>query len=258
MEYFVHREGSNLGPYSLAEMQHQLAAGSITSDDLAWHEGLPQWQPVSTLISSVSAGPSMLPVANASTTTTESTDETRQSYFSHEQQVRSVGTFFRFNGVLQLILAALILLALAVAFVIFPDRGLGAHLTQFVTMAIEGAIFVIVGGVTFWAGSLLRNLDRKAFVPAVIVAAFGLLAIPIGTLINGFILYLLLCDKGRFVLSDPYRDVVAATPQYQWKTALWVKIIIGLMVLAFVLVVVISMLLALGNKVQQMESGLSH
>jgi hypothetical protein len=256
MEYFVHRAGSNLGPYSLAELQQQLAAGSINPDELAWHEGLPQWQPLSTLISSAGAGPITPPVGTVSTTATRSADETRQLYFPHEQQVRSVGTFFRFMGAIQLFFAAIILLAGALAS--FAGGGLGAHLTQIVVIAIEGAVFVAIGGVTFWAGNLLRELDRKAFVPAVVVAAFGLLGIPIGTLINGFILYLLLSEKGRFVLSDTYRTIVAATPQYQWKTALWVKIIIGLTVLAFVSVAVISMLLALGNQVHQQGSGISH
>ena len=256
MQYFVHRAGSNLGPYSLAELQQQLAAGSISSDDLVWHEGLPHWQPVSTLIPSTGAGPMTPPVGTASTSATGSADEMRQLYFPHEQQVRSVGMFFRIMGGFQLLFAAIILLAGTLAS--FAGEGFGAHLVQFVAIAIESAIVIIIGGVSFWAGNLLRKLDHKAFIPVIVVAAIGLLGIPVGTLINGFILYLLLCEKGRFVLSDPYRAIVAATPQYQWKTALWVKIIIGLMILAFVSVVVISILLALGNQVRQIESGLSH
>jgi hypothetical protein len=256
MQYFVHREGSNLGPYSLAELQQQLAAGSINSDDLAWHEGLPQWQPVSTLIPAAGAVPITPSIEIVSPTATGSADETRQLYFSHEQQVRSVGTLFRFMGGIQLFLAAIILLAGTLAS--FAGDGIGAHVAQFAVILTEGAIIVALGGVAFWTGGLLRELDHKAFITAVILGVIGLLGIPIGTLINGFILYLLLSEKGRFVLSDPYRAVVVATPQYQWKTALWVKILIGLFVLIFVSVVVISMLLALGNQVHPLASGTSH
>jgi hypothetical protein len=49
MEFFIHRDGVDYGPYSAEEVKSQLAAGTILPSDYAWFEGEPDWAPVSSL-----------------------------------------------------------------------------------------------------------------------------------------------------------------------------------------------------------------
>ena len=43
MQIYVLRNGEQAGPYSLTEIQAQLANGDLSLEDLAWHEGLADW-----------------------------------------------------------------------------------------------------------------------------------------------------------------------------------------------------------------------
>lgn len=252
MQYLVYRAAGNLGPFSIEQLQQQVAAGTVRADELAWHEGLPQWQPVSTFLPGASPATSPATYAPAAgAASTGSAEGTRRAYLAHEQNVRSIGTYFCFSGGMQLFAAVMLAICGGLAAIPRPDSK--ASTLPLAVVAVEVVVFLILGGLTVWAGRLLRRLDRKAFVAGIIVAAIGLLGVPVGTLISVYILYLILCESGRFVLSDSYRAVVAATPEIQWKTALWVKILIGLIVLAFVSVVAISILLALGQTVHHVQ-----
>jgi hypothetical protein len=64
-----------------------------------------------------------------------------------------------------------------------------------------------------------------------VLSEVGLLGFPIGTLINGYILYLLLSKKGRKVFSDEYRQIVSLTPHIKYRTSIVVCILLGLIVL---------------------------
>ena len=65
----------------------------------------------------------------------------------------------------------------------------------------------------------LRNLKSWGRIPAALFAGIGLLAFPIGTLINGYILYLLLSAKGRMVFSAEYREIIQQTPEIKYRTS---------------------------------------
>ncbi len=54
-----------------------------------------------------------------------------------------------------------------------------------------------------------------------------LLDFPIGTLISGYILYLLLSEKGRRIFRSDYAEIVAATPQIKFKIPLRFFIVLG-------------------------------
>lgn len=43
MQIHVARDGHRMGPFSLEEVNRQLAAGSLGLSDLAWYEGIPNW-----------------------------------------------------------------------------------------------------------------------------------------------------------------------------------------------------------------------
>ena len=50
MNYFVHHEGQQLGPFTDSQLRDQLATGKVSPTDLAWREGLPSWVPAGTIL----------------------------------------------------------------------------------------------------------------------------------------------------------------------------------------------------------------
>lgn len=51
MDYYVHRDGQQYGPYTLEQLSHLVAASNFSPEDLCWHEGLEEWQPISSVTS---------------------------------------------------------------------------------------------------------------------------------------------------------------------------------------------------------------
>ena len=47
MDFLIHHDGREIGPYSESEVRSRLISGAIVSSDLAWHEGAPDWAPLS-------------------------------------------------------------------------------------------------------------------------------------------------------------------------------------------------------------------
>ncbi len=60
MQIHIARNGQKLGPYSLEEVNRQLAAGTLTTADLGWYEGAAGWMPLTSVpgvgVGSVSGG----------------------------------------------------------------------------------------------------------------------------------------------------------------------------------------------------------
>lgn len=46
MQIYIKRHGQRVGPFSLAEVNRQLAGGSLNPSEQAWYEGAPGWKPV--------------------------------------------------------------------------------------------------------------------------------------------------------------------------------------------------------------------
>ena len=84
-------------------------------------------------------------------------------------------------------------------------------------------------------------MNSKIKIPATIFSAIGLLSVPIGTLINGYILYLIYSAKGNMVFSEEYRKVIAATPNIKYKTSIIIWIFLGIVVLGIAAAVLLPM-----------------
>jgi uncharacterized RDD family membrane protein YckC len=76
MEIWIGRDGERHGPYQEDDVRQWLRSGQVSPQDLAWYEGLADWQPLSVLFPdeahstpAASAAPSMppLPSTNAAT-----------------------------------------------------------------------------------------------------------------------------------------------------------------------------------------------
>ena len=74
-------------------------------------------------------------------------------------------------------------------------------------------------------------------------SVIGLLAIPVGTIISGYFLYLLLSKKGTVIFSPQYKQIIAATPHIKYKTS---KIVIALLLILIALIA-IALIVALGG-----------
>jgi hypothetical protein len=66
MQIHVARNGQKMGPFSLEEVNRQLAAGTLSLSDLAWYEGAAGWAALST-VPGVSAGAAPTAAASVST-----------------------------------------------------------------------------------------------------------------------------------------------------------------------------------------------
>lgn len=56
MQIHVARDGHRMGPFSLEEVNRQLATGSLNLTDLAWYEGIPNWIALSEVPGIVAGG----------------------------------------------------------------------------------------------------------------------------------------------------------------------------------------------------------
>ena len=61
MGIHISRNGERYGPYSLSQVQAGLDAGSIQRNDLAWHDGLPDWVSVSAIQGIIPPAPRAAP-----------------------------------------------------------------------------------------------------------------------------------------------------------------------------------------------------
>jgi hypothetical protein len=57
MQIHIARNGQPMGPFSLEEINRQLAAGTLSLSDQAWYEGAAGWTPLSTVPGVSSGGP---------------------------------------------------------------------------------------------------------------------------------------------------------------------------------------------------------
>ena len=63
MQIYIHRDGQQFGPYSAEQARDFLAAGNLLPGDLAWHDGAPNWVPLSEVLPSTEPAPE--PIARA-------------------------------------------------------------------------------------------------------------------------------------------------------------------------------------------------
>ena len=156
----------------------------------------------------------------------------RQAHINHEASVRSIG-FLYYLGAIALTIATLGSLIELVG--ILADH---ADVRAMANVSIPLGIFGVLAIIQWVTARGIRTLRPRGRIMGVILSAIGLLAFPIGTLINGYILYLLLAKKGKTVFSPGYKEIITATPQVKCKTSRTVWIVLGIL-----LVVVAGILL---------------
>jgi len=137
----------------------------------------------------------------------------RGEHIKHETSVRSIGTLYIFGAGLAIFVTLPILL-----------RGRWDFLVD--------TYLLVIAAVLWFIGKGLRALNPRARTWATIISAIGLVAVPLGTLINAYFLYMLHSKKGTMVLSLQYKAVIDATPDIKCRTS---KVLIFLAILLLTL-----------------------
>lgn len=154
-------------------------------------------------------------------------EEIRQAHLSHESSIRAVGTLYLLGGALLTLSCVLGLTAMLMAVATTGGGGPKvASLVGFVGTFVYAALAVLM----FWLGRGLRRLNPSVRIVAAVFAGIGLIGFPIGTLINAYILWLLLSKKGKTVFSEDYRRILAETPHINQRTPWWAWVLLALMI----------------------------
>lgn len=263
MEWFYAVGNEQKGPVGEQEFQQLLAQGTVNAQTLVWREGLAAWQPYGT----TTLAPTSVPVALGGVLCAEcgrnfppteviplsgrmycatckpvalqrlqeglpastGSEETRQQYLKHEASVKSVGILYYLGGIALTVMGGASLVAAGSA-------GTGL-MSLFV-----GALLLLLGVGQLVVGYGLRRLKSWARIPTAILSGFGLLGFPIGTIINAYIMYLVLCAKGKMVFSEEYADVIAQTPHIKYRTSIVVWILLGLIVFVIAAALILPLL----------------
>lgn len=150
-----------------------------------------------------------------------SAEEVSKKYIKHEACVKSIGTLY--------CIGAGLLLAAGITGPFANQKDpIGARI-------LVSVIFIGLGIFQLWVSKGLWALKSWVRIPVGVLSGLGLLAFPLGTIINGYILYLVFCEKGTKVFSPEYQQVVAATPQIKYKTSIIVWIVLGILITIIVL-----------------------
>jgi hypothetical protein len=146
----------------------------------------------------------------------------RREHLNHETSIKGIGTLWVVSGVAMLIGGAVI--------------AIGAIAEVGAFTVILGILYTAMGGFAFWVGRGIRRFDKRVRTAAIVLSAVGLLGFPMGTVINGYMMYLLLSRKGEMIFSDQYREIVARTPHVRYRTPIYVWVLVavfaGLIILA--------------------------
>lgn len=250
------------GPVEQPEWERLIQQGMITDSTMVWREGMGNWQaygeirnPASAVASPVAAAP---PGASAGGVVcsqcgkgfpldqvvkinnqyvcagckplavqklreglvSSDAEQLRKDHINHEASVKSVGWLYFLGAAALLLMAGFGLFASA-------SRARPSSAPEI----ILALVLLGLAGLQIWAGIGLRRLSPWARIPSGILSGIGLLGFPLGTLINGYILYLLFSKKGAMVFSEEYRQAIQQTPHIKYRTSIVVWILLVLLLL---------------------------
>jgi hypothetical protein len=175
------------------------------------------------------------PYATGSSGSQVEAERIRHDLGPHEANVRALGLIYLTFSILFGLAALGLLAATLMGQLTTPDAG---------PIPWFGVAGVVALGcwLYYWIGSGLRALRPYPRVGAIVISGLGVLGFPLGTLIHGYFLYLLVSDKGKKVFSPEYQLVIAATPHLKFQSRWMLGCFVILLVLGaiFALTIVFS------------------
>jgi hypothetical protein len=170
----------------------------------------------------LNSNPYAPPTANVdlSSTTSSVEKKIRREHIRHEIQLKSVGTLYGLGALLILLSGFAVLIPL-----FFEDTPSDVPLGFLIGISL---FYIALGSAMAAMAYGYRKLRPWVKIPGTILSGLGLLGIPLGTLINGYILYLIWCAKGQMVLENKYQRIIEATPHVKFQRTLGDKIALGI------------------------------
>jgi hypothetical protein len=161
----------------------------------------------------------------------------RKSHLSHEANIQSFGCLYTLGGIMG-ILIGIFYIGLGI-FVMAggenPQAGVNPMAAGIMTTLI-GVVFLAIAVAQLFAGRSMQTLNPSGKILAIVVAAIGAILLPVcGTVISGYLLYLLVSAKGEMVFSSAYKEVMQATPHIRYRTSMIVWIFLFLLIGAILL-----------------------
>lgn len=145
----------------------------------------------------------------------------RQELIGHEASIQSIGLLYIVGSIVAVLYGIVVSLASSQA------MAVGRRDAE---VALVIAVVVLVLGIGQGAvGFGLRRLRSWTRIPVGVLSGIGLIAVPLGTIINGYILYLIFSEKGNRVFSPEYQEIIRQTPHIKYRTSIIVKIFLGLL-----------------------------
>jgi hypothetical protein len=170
----------------------------------------------------------------------DSPEHIRRAHLSHEASVRSIGTLYYLGAILWALGAAVSLHNLLY---MLSQRDGWPKISALIIEILFGILLPAAMAVLLvFGGRGLRKLTPWGRVVGIVIGVIGLAAIPVGTILGIYILYLLLSKKGKMVFSPEYKEIIAATPEMRYKTSIVVWVVLGLFILVILFAALLPMI----------------
>ncbi len=152
-------------------------------------------------------------------------EKTRHQHLARETSIKSISGLYYFVAFLMSLWSLVLLLNIGVIF-----RG-GSDIPLILVLS---HVIIASTALFWWIARGLRRLDPRVRRWAIGLSTLGLLAAPIGTIIHGYFLYLLIGKEAQYIFSPEYKAVIIATPYVKLKTSLaaWILLVLFIALLA--------------------------
>jgi hypothetical protein len=146
-------------------------------------------------------------------------ERVRCEHITHELSIRTIGALFLLGATLSVLVIVGFLFGSTIA-------------------PLDALLYAVMGVAGLVLGLGLRRLDPRVRIPSAVFCGFGLMWGPIGTVINAYFIYLLLCAKGRTVFTEGYQLVIEQTPHVRHRTSVFLWVVFFILVLVLLGVVI--------------------
>ena len=170
--------------------------------------------------------------------TSQGMEAIRREHIRHEVSLKSIGTLYGLGCLLMAIGSMGVLIP-----IMSGDIEVGQNPMLIIGMA---AFYIVMCAILFAMAYGFRKLSSWVKIPGTLFATVGLLGFPIGTLINGYILYLIWCRQGRTILEPGYHEIIRATPHVEYKRTIGDKVAFGILI-AFLVGIVVLFVISTNN-----------
>lgn len=172
------------------------------------------------------AAPSVLELTPPLDAGRSNAEAIREEHIKTEATIKTIGLLYWLGGLAIVAAAAMSV----IASVTTSETGVHELLISVTLLAL--------GVFQFLVGNGLRKFQRFARICAGVISALGLLAFPVGTLINVLILGTLFRKKSRMIFSEPYKEIIAATPHVKYKSSSLFRIVVYTFLVTLLLILV--------------------